>query len=216
MKIKVFVILIIVLLGIKYYWLSLSDSEKIEAEIELNTGEPDPECNTSESFLAENCSEYLSTELVTREEWETLFPEAKFYLVEIRVIENGETNKEGFFQNNFVFIQQGQKKYKDKSFNTLLYDNQILISNENLELVLKAFAWITAANYLKNEVHFSAIEKVNFTTQQARHPYNYHLSAVVESNESTELHWYFVIHDNQLQIATYQSPALLKDYFFFP
>jgi hypothetical protein len=154
--------------------------------------------------------------MVTREEWAALFPEAEFYLVETRIMENPESNKAGFVQNNFIIIRQGQREYKDENFDALLHDNHILISNENIEPILRAFAWITAANYLKKDVHFSAIEKVSFTREQARHPYNYQLSADVESSENTELHWYFVVQDNQLQIATYQSPAPLKDYFFVP
>ena len=216
MKTKTFTILLVVILGSALYWLSLPDPEKIEPETTLYPRKADPECNTSESFLAENCSEYLGTEIVTREEWATLFPEAEFSLVEIRTIQNFETNMNGFVQNNFILIRQGQREYRAENFDALLHDNQIMISPENLELVLRAFAWITAANYLKNEVHFSAIEKVSFTQEQARHPYNYHLSASVESNEHPELHWYFVVQDNQLQIATYQSPAPLKDYFFVP
>jgi hypothetical protein len=205
-----------VVLGIALYWLSLPDPEKIETETTPVARKADPECNTSESFLAENCSEYLGTEIVTREEWATLFPEAEFSLVEIRTIENFETNMNGFVQNNFILIRQGQREYKDENFDALLRDNQILIHRENVELVLRAFAWMTAANYLKNEVHFSAIEEVSFTKGETRHPYNYHLSALVESNQHEELHWYFVVQDDKLQIATYQSPALLKDYFFAP
>jgi len=213
---KVFAILIVVFLGIALYWLALPDTEQVETETAVNAGEPDPECNTSQSFLARNCSEYLFTEIVTREEWEALVPEAEFYLVGTRTIENFESNKEGFVPNNFVVIRRGQQEYKVETFDALLHDNQVSISDKNLELVLRAFAWITAANYLKNDVHFSAIEGVSFTKEQARYPYNYRLSAVVESDEHAALHWYFVVQDNQLQIVTYQSPAPLKDYFFIP
>jgi len=216
MKTKALVIIIMVILGIALYWLSLPDSEEIEIETTPHSGEPDPECNTSQSFLAKDCSEYFSTSIVTREEWTTLFSEAEAYLVERRTIENFESNIEGFVQNNFVIIKQGQREYTDENFDALLRDNQILIRRENVELVLRAFAWMTAANYLKNEVHFSAIEEVSFTKGETRHPYNYHLSALVESNQHEELHWYFVVQDDKLQIATYQSPALLKDYFFAP
>ena len=216
MKTKTFTIIIVVILGTALYWLSLPEPEKTETEPTLYPSKADPECNTSQSFLAENCSEYLGTEIVIREEWATLFPEAEFSLVEIRTIENFETNMNGFVQNNFILIRQGQREYKDENFDALLRDNQILISRENLELVLRAFAWITAANYLKNDVHFSSIEEVSFTEGEARHPYNYHLSAVVQSDEHEELHWYFVVQDHKLQVATYQSPAPLEDYYFVP
>jgi hypothetical protein len=216
MKTKALAIILVVILGAALYLWSLPDREKIEIETTPNTGKPDPECNTSQSFLAENCSEYLSMDIVTREEWATLFPEARFYLVETRTVENFETNKNGFVQNNFIIIKHGQREYKAENFAALLHDNQTLISRENLELVLRAFAWITAANYLKQDVHFSALEEVSFTKGEARHPYNYHLSAVVESDGHEELHWYFVVQDNKLQIATYQSPDPLKEYFFSP
>jgi hypothetical protein len=209
------IIIITVILGIALYWLSLSDLEKIETEMELNIGKPDSECNTSESFRAKNCSEYLSTEPVTREEWATLFPKADFYWVEIRTIQNFETNMNGYVQNNFIIIKQGQQEYRDDTFGKLLHDNQIIISSENLELVLKAFAWITAANYLNEDISFSALQEVNYTKDEARHPYNYYLSAVTEI-DNVKLNWYFVIKNNELKIVTYQSLAPLKDYFFSP
>ena len=207
--------MIVVLLGIVLYWLSLPDLKKTRTEMQFDAGKPDPECNTSQSFLARNCSEYLSTDLVTREEWVTLFPEADFYLVETRRIENFETNMNGFVQENFIIIKQGQQEYRDNTFDKLLHDNQLIISNENLELVLRAFAWITAANYLKEDVSFSALQEVNFTEGQARHAYNYVLSAVTEL-DNIKLTWYFVIKDNTLKIVTYQSPAPLQEYFFSP
>lgn len=207
--------MIVVLSGIVLYWLSLPELEKTGTEMQFDAGKPDPECNTSQSFLASNCSEYLSTDLVTREEWATLFPTADFYLVETRRIENSETNMNGFVQENFIIIKQGQQEYRDNTFDKLLHDNQLIISNENLELVLRAFAWITAANYLKEDVSFSALQAVNFTEGEARHAYNYVLSAVTES-DSIKLNWYFVIKDNTLKIITYQSPGPLKEYFFSP
>jgi hypothetical protein len=216
MKTKASLILVAVILGIALYGLSLREPKNIEIETELNARKADPECNTSQNFLAKNCSEYLSTERVTREEWAILFPEATFDLVQRRTIENVETNMEGFVQDNFIIIRQGQREYKDDDFDALLHDNEIMISDENLELVLRAFAWISAANYFKNDLHFSALEEVSLAKGEARHAYNYHLSATVESEPHEELHWYFVIQDNELRIVTYLSSAPLKDYLFFP
>ncbi len=195
------------------YWLSIPEQKKINLEMRLTIGKPDPECGTSQSFLAQNCHEYLSTNLVTREEWVTLFPKADFYLVQTKQIQNFETNMNGFVQDNFIVVMQGLREYKDKDFNDLLRDNKIIISTENLELVLRAFAWITAANYLNEDVSFSALQEVNYTTSQARHPYNYHLFAVA-GLDNIDLHWFFVVKNNELQIATYQSPAPMMEYFF--
>jgi hypothetical protein len=195
------------------YWLSIPEQKKIDLEMRLAIGKPDPECGTSQSFLAQNCHQYLSTNLVIREEWATLFPKADFYLVETKQIQNFETNMNGFVQDNFIIVKQGLQAYKDKDFDDLLRDNKIIISTENLELVLKAFAWITAANYLNEDVSFSALEAVHYTTAETDYPYNYHLIAMTEVDH-IELHWFFVVQDNKLQIATYQSPAPMMEYFF--
>jgi hypothetical protein len=207
--------MIVVVLAVGLYWLNLPGPKKTGTEMQAETGEPDPGCNTSQSFLAGNCSQYLSTGLVTREEWVTLFPEADFYLVETRRIENYETVINGFVQENFIIIQQGEQEYRDITFDKLLHDNQIIIGNENIELVLRAFAWITAANYLKEDLSFSALQEVSFTENQARHPYNFQLSAVTEF-DNIQLNWYFVMENNRLRIVTYQSPAPLREYFFSP
>ncbi len=205
----------IILLGILLLitWLGVPEQKKIDWNMRLATGKPDAECGTSLSFLARNCHEYLSTNPVTREEWVTLFPKADFYLVEAKEIENLETNRNGFVQENFIIVKQGLDEYKDKDFDYLLRRNRITISDENLELVLRAFAWITAANYLNEDVSFSALQAVSYTTRQTDHPYNYHLTAVAGADR-TELHWFFVIKDNALKIATYQSPAPMREYFF--
>ncbi|PKN95256.1 MAG: hypothetical protein CVU44_00830 [Chloroflexi bacterium HGW-Chloroflexi-6] len=177
-------------------------------------GKAESECNSSESHRAQNCTEYLGTNLITAEEWESLFPEAQFYLIEEKQIVNPETNMNGFVQRNFIIVKQRQSEYRDEDFDKLLADNQIAITEDNIEIILRAFAKITAANHHYQGIIFSPLEKVNYAKGEARHPYNYHLIALAGENK-TELNWYFVVKKDQLRIATFTTYTL-KDYYFSP
>lgn len=215
MKKKIFIILaILVVVFLLFLWITLPEQEKIDLQMSTLTGKAESECNSSESHRAQNCTEYLATNLITAEEWETLFPDVRFYLIEARQIVNPETNMNGFIQSNIIIVKQGHREYKDEDFGKLLADNQIVITEENIELILRAFARITAANHHNNGIVFSPLEKVNYGEGEARHPYNHHLMAVTGENK-TELNWFFVVRKSQLRIATFaKSP--LKDYYFSP
>ena len=205
-------ILILVAILLICYWFGVPEQGKIDLKMRTTIGSANPLCNTSESFRAHNCSEYLSTKLVTTEEWEILFPEANFYLIEIKRIQNFETNMNGFIQSNRMLIKQGLREYKAETYHKLLQDNQIVINGENLELVLSAFARISAANYYTEDITFSELQEVNY---EGRYPYNYHLSAVAGA-DNIALNWFFVIQKNQLRVASYQSSAPLQVYIFSP
>jgi hypothetical protein len=206
----------VILVGVflLFFWIRLSEKDKIDLQMSVVVGKAESECNSSESHRAQNCTEYSSTNLVTAEEWEILFPQARFYLVEAKQIVNPETNMDGFVQSNFIIVKQGQHEYKDEDFGDLLADNQVVITEENIELILRAFARITAANHHNKGINFSPLEKVNYGEGEARHPYNYHLMAVAGENK-TELNWFFVVRKDQLRIATFAKYPL-EDYYFSP
>jgi hypothetical protein len=206
----------VILVGVflLFFWIRLSEKDKIDLQMSVVVGKAESECNSSESHRAQNCTEYSSTNLVTAEEWEILFPQARFYLIEAKQIVNPETNMDGFVQSNFIIVKQGQHEYKDEDFGDLLADNQVVITEENIELILRAFARITAANHHNKGINFSPLEKVNYGEGEARHPYNYHLMAVAGENK-TELNWFFVVRKDQLRIATFAKYPL-EDYYFSP
>ena len=215
MKKKILIIFVLTVGAfLLYFWINMPEQDKIGLRISAVVGKAESECNSSESHRAQNCTEYLSTNLITAEEWEILFPQARFYLIEAKQIVNPETNMDGFVQSNFIIVKQGQYEYKDEDFGKLLADNQIVITEENIELILRAFARITAANHHNKGINFSPLEKVNYGEGEARHPYNYHLMAVAGENK-TELDWFFVVRKDQLRIATFAKYPL-KDYYFSP
>ncbi len=215
MKKKVLIILVLTVGALlSYFWINMPEQDKIDLRMNTVVGKADSECNSSESHRAQNCTEYLSTNLITAEEWEILFPQAKFYLIEAKQIVNPETNMNGFVQSNFIIVKQGQHEYKDEDFGNLLADNQTVITEENIELILRAFARITAANHHNKGIVFLPLEKVNYGEGEARHPYNYHLMAVAGENKK-ELDWFFVVKKDQLRIATFAKTPL-EDYFFSP
>ena len=162
MKKKIAIISVIVVSAfLLFLWIRLSEKDKIDLRVNAVVGKAESECNSSESHRAQNCTEYLSTNLITAEEWEILFPQARFYLIEAKRIVNPETNMNGFVQSNFIIIKQGQHEYKDKDFGKLLTDNQIVITEENIELILRAFARISAANHHNKGIIFSPLEAVD-------------------------------------------------------
>jgi hypothetical protein len=80
---------------------------------------------------------------ITRPEWVELFPQAKFFLAAAKSV-GGETST----THNLLVIEQNGQRYQAETFDSLLEANQIVITDQNRELVAKAFALITLKDYL--------------------------------------------------------------------
>jgi hypothetical protein len=159
----------------------------------------------SEADSIEECTQILETQpwcTITKSakrieypEWIELLPSTEFYLVAYDLI-----GSEGKQSRNVLVIEQNERSYRAETFDDLLDANQIAVADQNRELIAKAFALMTLADYLGGKVDFTQWENVSLS-RPARHAYNYHLTAFTEIG-SLEVDWWFVFSDDQLEIAS--------------
>lgn len=157
------------------------------------------------------CSVIKSAEPITCTEWEALFPETNFYLVKTELY-GGEFPE----QPNWLIIKQDNKHYTAETFDRLLKANGVItITDENRELVAKAFALMTIPNYLEEEVVFTEWEEVEFDV--ATFDYTHRLRAWTKL-QGLEVVWYFVFKDARLKIASgaWTEQAAVGDYIQVP
>lgn len=159
----------------------------------------------SEADSPEECTKILETHpwcTITKSakrieypEWTELLPSTEFYLVAYDLI-GGESKQ----SRNVLVIEQNGRSYRAESFDDLLDANQIVVSNQNRELIAKAFALMTLADYLGGKVDFTLWENISLS-RPARHAYNYHLTALTEIGP-LEVDWWFVFSKEHLEIAS--------------
>jgi len=149
-----------------------TELEALDAEMRTNFGTLDSRCGTCEPLPGgANCSQYLWTKPITRPEWTQLFPIAHFYIVGFKDIENMASNPNGYELDNILIAMQDDQRYTFRTFDQLLNANHITISDENRELVARAYALMTLANYVEDSVTFENWEPANVDR------YNYALTA---------------------------------------
>ena len=159
----------------------------------------------SEADSPEECIEILETQpwcTITKSakrieypEWTELLPFTEFYLVAYDLI-----GGEGKQSRNVLVIEQNGQSYRAETFDDLLDVNQIVVTDQNRELIAKAFALMTLADYLGGTVDFTQWENVSLS-RPARHAYNYHLMALTEIGP-IEVDWWFVFSEDHLEIAS--------------
>lgn len=163
--------------------------------------------DTQSAASVEQCTEILKTEPgcnvvnsvqpISRPEWEQLLPQTRFYLGQYdRHYEMGHEERK-----YFLIVEQDGQRYIPKTYDMLLDANSIVITDENRELVAKAWALMTIPDYLEEEVNFTKWEKVSYTEEQARHPYNYLLLGWTKLG-GWEVGWSFVFGNAHLEIAS--------------
>jgi hypothetical protein len=96
------------------------------------------------------CSVVQDARQITRPEWVELFPQTKFFLAAAKSV-GGETST----THNLLVIEQNGQRYQAETFDSLLEVNQIVITEQNRELVAKAFALITLKDYLEEQIDFT-------------------------------------------------------------
>jgi hypothetical protein len=156
------------------------------------------------TFSADECSEILETEPwcsviksakpITRPEWEELFPQTDFFSVRVDV-RGGEFPR----YRNWLIVEQDGQRYTADTFDRLLAANGVTeITDENRELVAKAFALMTIGDYLDAEVVFTKWEEGEW---EGEYTYDHYLKAWTEI-QGLEIWWWFVFEDNHLRIVT--------------
>jgi hypothetical protein len=154
------------------------DLEAIDAEMQHKYRSIHPNCT---GYMPQppgaNCTRYLWTKPITRTEWLELFPNTRFYLIGLDRIERVENNKYGYERRYLVIAQQDGRRYRLETFDELLIDNGITITDENRELAAGSLALMTLANYLEEEVVLSDWREVDVPQTRAGLCYNYAFTA---------------------------------------
>lgn len=148
------------------------------------------------------CRFPLASELTYQPEWEQLFPNTLFYLVDIGLWRSEEDTLPGHQQeetHRFVAAWQAEEVYMVQGFGELLDANAISVTDANRELVAQSFALMSIPAYLGGGVRFlewSAIEPVS-----GRHKYNYYLKGWTEI-WGCQFTWLYVFTDQWLPVVT--------------
>jgi hypothetical protein len=179
----------------------LTELEAIDAEMRTNFGTVHPNCATDAPRPLQpgervNCTQYLWTKPITRTEWSELFPRAHFFLIGARRIENLETNRNGYYQDNSVIAQQNGQRYNATNFEQLFNVNGVATSDRNLELVAKVFTLMNLANYLEKDIIFSEWENSDWPARFGQH-YNYAVTGWTKL-EGNKFQCFFLFRDGVL------------------
>ena len=168
------------------------------------------ECNRAvESGELGSCVAPDSIRLVTLPEWEQLFPNTDFYVIGLAGRDQDQLYDHSYRRR--LVAWQDNHRYTAETFDRLLAVNEITITDENRELVAKAFVLMTIPDYLEEEVVFTKWEEVDMP--QAAYPYNYCVDAWTKI-EGLEAIWCFVFRNEQLKVASgpFVQQARVGDY----
>ncbi|CAG0937731.1 hypothetical protein TFLX_06681 [Thermoflexales bacterium] len=139
------------------------------------------------------CSITDSAKRITRPEWEKLFPRTQFFLVSYTLI-----GRETRLARHVLVIEQNGQRYKAETFDQLLAVNQLVITEQNRELVAKAFALMTLADYLEQEIDFTDWQAGKW---QGHYTYDHYLKAWTKI-QGIEFWWWFKFENEQLRVVT--------------
>ncbi|MCP4544263.1 MAG: hypothetical protein GY832_44690 [Chloroflexi bacterium] len=142
------------------------------------------------------CVWHDSSRLIVRSEWEQLFPDTDFYLVELGGYRPDST--EPYSSRRRLAAWYDDKHYTAETFDRLLKANGVTITDENRELVAKAFALMTIPDYLKEEIIFIEWVEGDWRTL---HNYDHYLKAWTKI-QGLEIWWWFDFADNQLRFVS--------------
>jgi hypothetical protein len=151
----------------------------------------------------ERCVFPAGIKSVTRPEWEQLFPDTAFYLVDIGGWRSGEgllahESRDSGLRRHLAAWQNGQA-YQSETFDRLLEANAVAITDTNRELVARSFALMSISNYLDRDVRFLEWETVDLGTSGTK--YSHYLKAWTET-WGCEVVWYFSFADQRLSAVS--------------
>lgn len=143
----------------------------------------------------EACVWLDSTQVITRPEWKRLFPDTDFYLLDLGGYR--PDSMDIYSSRRRLAAWQDGQHYTAKTFDRLLRANDVLtITEENRELVAKAFALMTIPNYLEEEVVFTEWEEGSWPSS-IRLNYNYAITAWTKI-QGLKIQWRFVFYEGSL------------------
>ena len=149
-----------------------------------------------------NCVAPDSIKQITRPEWAGLFPDTDFYVIGL-LGHDEVTTYDHSYRRDLVAWQDGQY-YDAESFDRLLAINNIKITEENRQLIAKAFALMTIPGYLADEITFLEWKEGNWPTS-----YNYdRVLKAWTKIQGLEIWWWFDFEDGRLRAVTRSDPNL--------
>jgi hypothetical protein len=168
--------------------------EKLLIEMQHHTSQSASSVDECNEILRteRGCNVMKSVERITRPEWEALFPQTEFFLVKYDRY-GGEFGQQKF---GILIIEQDGRRYAAETFDRLLATNNISITDENREPVAKAFALMTLANYLEEEIVFTEWTKGNWPASFGT-SFNYALVAWTKI-QGLRISWGFRFQDGHL------------------
>jgi hypothetical protein len=176
---------------------ALTDEEKIVQEIKARN--PQSQASSTDQCPAilktqSWCSIVRSATRITRPEWEELFPQAKFFVVEYALIAH-ETGR----VHHLLIAKQNGQSYDAASFDQLLNVNGVAITAANRELVAKSLVLMKLTDYLGADIIFSdwgpTDQPASFDMR-----YNYTLTAWTKV-QGLKFEWVFFFYEGVLITA---------------
>ncbi len=156
------------------------------------------ECNHAvEGGELESCVAPDSIQLVTRPEWEQLFPNTDFYVIGLVGRNQNELYDYGYYRE--LAAWQDDQRYSAETFDRLLAANSITITDENRELVAKAVALMMLPDYLEEEITFYDWAETDRYAILDWH-YNYTLMAWTKI-QGLKVQWWFMFEDGHLRLS---------------
>jgi hypothetical protein len=132
---------------------------------------------------------------IARPEWEQLFPNTDFYLVGLAGRNQVQSYDHAYYLELAAWCED--KYYSAETFDHLLKANGVTeITDENRELVAKAFALMTIPDYLEEEVLFTEWGETDWPAGFGE-SYNWHLSGWTKI-QGLKIWWLFMFGDGQL------------------
>jgi hypothetical protein len=127
---------------------------------------------------------------ITRPEWEALFPHTEFFLVKSDRY-GGEFGPET--HNRLIIESWWGERLGREDFHILMGGEHVSVTDENRELVAKAFVLIFLADYLEEEIIFSDGEEGSWPSD-IRKSYDYRITAWTKI-QGLEFEWLFMFHE---------------------
>jgi hypothetical protein len=107
------------------------------------------------------CEIFQGVSPLLRPEWQQLLPRTDFFLLKSTSVSKPGDVDLLVTPAGAVLAQHDNHIYRVNDFPQLLDANGIVISDQNRELVMKAFALMTLGAYLQDDVRFENLEKID-------------------------------------------------------
>jgi hypothetical protein len=154
----------------------------------------DRPCLTAKAAANSSYYVYGKSQQITRPEWTSLFPQTKFYLVPANLV-----TVERPSPRNLILAFYKDQWYQADTFYELLEAHGIRVTDDNRELIVKAFISMTLANYLDQDVEFSDWVKGDWPAHAGRR-FDYSITAWTKI-QGLRTKWFFAFENEKLWLA---------------